>query len=48
MHRLLSFLAALAQWLNERDTPPDAVEAMSPRERADLPVYHPLSEPRAC
>jgi len=46
MHRLLSLLAALLDWLNERDAPADFVETMSPHERADLPAYHPLSEPR--
>ncbi|WP_160299994.1 hypothetical protein [Devosia geojensis] len=49
MHRLLSLLTALLEWLNERDGPVDIIETMNPHERADLPVYHPLSEPRrAC
>jgi hypothetical protein len=49
MHRLLNVLAALLEWLNERDSPVDVIETMSAHERADLPAYHPLSEPRqAC
>lgn len=44
MHRLFNLLATLASWLAERDRPVDVLETMSPRERADLPVHHPVAD----
>lgn len=44
MHRLFIILSTFASWLAERDNPVDFIETMSPRERADLPVYHPAAD----
>ena len=38
----------MKQWLEGMNVPEaclDSIERMSPRERADLPIYHPRHEP---
>lgn len=41
MERLLKHLRTALAWLAARDCPPDTIETMEPRQRADLPTYHP-------
>lgn len=48
MHKLFNSLRAWLAAVVAVPAEPDPLGAMSPRELADLPVSHPLVEPRAC
>ena len=41
MNKIFTALRRILAGLANPDTPVDAVSSMSPREFADLPVYHP-------
>ena len=41
MHRIFSALRRLIADLAAPSVPADAISSMSPRDYADLPVYHP-------
>ena len=41
MQKIFTLLHDLLAGLFEADSPADPISSMSPRELADLPVYHP-------